>query len=99
MALDALREFKAGQAGHLDVGHQQVGLEPLQLAPGGLAIGGGGDHLDVGFHAEQRGQRTAQHRLILGEDDADHAGADRFGMRATLADRPPAPPRSGDRIE
>ena len=72
MPLDALREFQAAQAGHLDIGDQQVGLEPLQFAPGGLAIGRTADHLDVVFHAQQRGERATHHGLVFGKQDADH---------------------------
>ena len=72
--LDALREFQAGQARHFDIGHQQVGLEPLQFAPRAFTVGRRSHHLDVGFHAEQRGQRATQHRLVFGEEDAQNSG-------------------------
>ena len=32
------------------------------------------DDLDVGLEREQAGDRLADHRLVLGEEDADHAG-------------------------
>src|SRR6185503_8689883 len=73
VALDALRQLQPGEAGHLDVGDQYVGLQPLQLAPCHLAVAGQAQHLDVGFEVEQRRQRTAHHRLVLGQQHADHA--------------------------
>ena len=86
LALDALREFEAGQAGHLDVGDQDVGIEPLQFAPRAFAVGGGAQHFDIALHAQQRGERAAQHCLVFGDEDADHGGVGKAGMRGTLAD-------------
>jgi hypothetical protein len=39
VALDALNQFKPGDAGHFDVGHQHIRLQSLHFAPGCLAIG------------------------------------------------------------
>ena len=79
VALDALCEFQPGQPGHLDVGDQHVGLQALQFAPGFLAVGRGAEHLDVGLHRQQGRQRAAHHRLVLGEQDADHERRNRNG--------------------
>ena len=48
------------------------GLQPLQFAPRALAVGGGAEHLDVGFQPEQRRQRAAHHRLVFGQQHTDH---------------------------
>ncbi len=72
MAGDALGQFQAGQARHLDVGDQHLRLQPLQLAPRALAVGHRTDDLDVRLHAQQRGQRAADHGLVFGQQDADH---------------------------
>ena len=73
MTLDALRQLQPGQARHFDIGDQYIGLQPLQFAPGDFAIGGGAQHLDIRFHCQQRGQRAAHHRLVFGEQHANHA--------------------------
>ena len=70
--LHALRQFQPGQARHFDVGDEHVGLGLLQQAPRFLAVGGLADHGDIGLEPEQRRQRTAHHRLVLGQQHTDH---------------------------
>ena len=40
-----------------------------------LAVGGGADELDAVEQAEQRAEALADHALVVGEQDADHAGS------------------------
>jgi len=74
--MDALGQFEPGQARHFDVRDQQIRAQPLQFAPRRFAIGGGADDLDVRLQVQQRRQRAAHHRLILGQQHPDHAGGD-----------------------
>ncbi|KAG1441911.1 hypothetical protein G6F57_018572 [Rhizopus arrhizus] len=88
MAGDALRQFPPGQARHLDVGHQDVRLQLLQHPPCGFAVGGAAQYLDIRLQAQQRRQRTPYHRLVFGQQDADHAappGANDAGGNGVLA--------------
>ena len=76
MALDALRQFQSAEPGHFDIGDQHIGLEPLQIAPRRFAIGRSAQHFEIAFHAQQRRQRAAHHRLVFGQQDADHVSGD-----------------------
>ena len=40
-----------------------------------LAVGGGADELDPVEQPEQRPEALADHALVVGEQDADHAGS------------------------
>ena len=58
---------QAVAAGHLDVEQRDVRGDP-QRGRDDLAAGADlGDHLDVGLQPEHRGQRPADHRLVVGE--------------------------------
>ena len=35
--------------------------------------GGFADHIEIALHAQQGGQRAAHHRLIFGQNQANHA--------------------------
>lgn len=78
---DALRQLQSGQARHLDVGDHNIGPLALHALPGLLAVGRGADHVDVRLELEQGRQCAAHHGLVFGEEDADHGGVGRFGMR------------------
>src|SRR5581483_8045890 len=49
-----------------------------------------GDDLEVGFETEQGGQRTADHGLVLGQQDADHATGTATRSRNPPSGRGPA---------
>jgi hypothetical protein len=43
----------------------------LQLAPRAFAIGRGADDIEVRLEVEQGRQRATDHRLVLGDQDAE----------------------------
>ena len=88
VALDALRQLQSGEARHFDIGDQQIGFEPLQFAPRGFAIGGGGEHFDIGFQRQQRRERAAHHCLIFSQQDADHGPLARRAARGNPVSNP-----------
>ena len=67
-------EFEAGLLGHFDVGDDDVGREIAGELEGLAAVGGLGDDGDVGLEIEEGGERSAEHGLIFGEEDADRRG-------------------------
>src|SRR5699024_2173851 len=79
-------------AGHLDVHHAHVGPVlrdgALQLvAPADL-----GDHLDVRLERQQRGEATADERLVIGQDDPDRRRVRHHDHRISTAVPGPVEP-------
>ncbi len=64
---------ESGQPGHLDVQQRHVRLvvrgDRVQYLVASADLDG---DLDVRFQPEQRGERLADHRLVLGEQQSDH---------------------------
>ena len=58
---------------HLDVHQHDVGRPPADLLDRRGAIGRLAHALDVRLGLEQEPEPRADHRLVVGEDDADHA--------------------------
>ena len=84
-----LRGLETRHAGHLDVEQGHVGA---RLAPGRrdlVAAADLRDDLDVVLEAEQRRERLAHHRLVLGEQDADHVPVAAMGS-VTRRRKPPS---------
>ena len=79
---NALRELEAGEARHFDVRDDDVGFVALGECPRLFAIGRAADHVEIRFELEQRRQRTTHHRLIFGEQNADHRGERKSIIRA-----------------
>ena len=63
---------EAGEARHLDVGEEHIGPRTERQGNSVRARGGLADDFDVVLDVEQRGECTEDHRLILGDHDADH---------------------------
>jgi hypothetical protein len=64
-----------GQQRHLDVAQQNVRRELLDAAQRGRTVVRVAHDLDVGFQAQQRGERARDELLVLGDDDADQRAA------------------------
>ena len=62
--------------GHLDVEQRHVGpvlaRRPATTSSPGADLG---DHLEVGLEVEQRGERAAHQRLVVGEQQPDVTGS------------------------
>ena len=54
-----------------------------------LAVGGLGDDRDVVLAVEQRAEAGAHHRLVVGEQDRDHAGRPRVRAGSVASTRQP----------
>ena len=61
---------------HREVEQHDVGREPLRLGDRGLAVGRLPDDLDVVLQVEERAQALAHDRVVVGDQDADHARRD-----------------------
>ena len=70
--MTALQQLEAGHGGHLDVGEDDVGVDLANLLERLLAVGGGGDDIDVVFEIEESRQGAQHQALILGDDDSNH---------------------------
>ena len=68
-------------AGHLDVQQRHVGPVLAGGLDDGVAAADLGDDLEVLLQLEQRPQGAADERLVLGDEHADHRGADPVGGR------------------
>ena len=75
------------ESGHLDVEQCHVGRLGDGGGDGGRPVGDGGHYDEVGLQIEQRGQRTPDEVLVVGEQDADHDG-----IVARTVNQPPAGP-------
>jgi hypothetical protein len=73
LAAQELGDVEPAGAGHLDVEQGDVGLRGARGAQHLVAAPDLGDDLDVVLEAEQRRERLAHHRLVLGDEHPDHA--------------------------
>ena len=64
----------AVEPGHLDVEQGHVGVVLEDGGYDGVTGADLGDHLEVGLEGEQRGQRAADQRLVVGEQEPDGHG-------------------------
>ena len=72
-----LRQLQPRHLRHLDVGDDDIGPQrPGEIEPF-APVARGADHFDVALDLEQCGKRSGHHRLILGDQHADHAGGSR----------------------
>ena len=58
--------------GHVEVEHEHVGVVPAHVAPRLVDVAGLRDDLELRLLVEQQPQPAADHRVIVGEHDADH---------------------------
>jgi hypothetical protein len=82
--------------------HPQVHQHDVGVVLGGerdrlLAVGGGADELDPVEQPEQRAEALADDALVVGEQDADHAGSHSSTGSRRRWDRRQAPPSSSAR--
>ena len=70
----ALERADAVQARHHEVEQDHVGVGARGGVHGDLAVARLGHDLDVVLEVEERAQPLADHRVVVGEQDADHAG-------------------------
>ncbi len=70
---DLPRGLEPVHPGHPDVHQHDVGDELHGAAEGGLAVVGLAHHLDVRLGVEQRPKARPDQRLVVGEQDPDHA--------------------------
>ena len=78
-------------AGHLDVHEHDVGAQAPGRRRGLLAVLRLADHLDVGLGPEDHAEPGADHRLVVGEQDADaHSAPSGVGSLTRTANPPPA---------
>jgi hypothetical protein len=59
------------ELGHADVHQHDGGSEAGRLADGLDPVARLGDDLDVGLAGEQHAEACADHRLVVGDEDAD----------------------------
>jgi hypothetical protein len=69
---DAPGGFDAVHARHLDVDERDVGQVLAGQCQALAAVGCLGDHLDVVLDVKQRAESTADKRLVVDQEDADH---------------------------
>ena len=73
-APQALERADAVEPRHHEVEQDHVRVGARGGVDGGLAVAGLGDDLDVVLEVEERAQALAHDRVVVGEQDADHAG-------------------------
>ncbi len=78
-------------ARHADVHQDDVGREARGEPRRLLAVLGLADDLEVGLALEDDAEAAADERLVVREQDPDHAGAPWSGMRARISKPPVAP--------
>src|SRR5919198_6629800 len=69
-ALELGGGLQAGEARHRDVRYGEVHLGGERQAHRLAAVAGLGDHREVGFGVEHHAQAAADHRVVVGEQDA-----------------------------
>ena len=69
----ALQRADAVEPRHHEVEQDHVGVGARGGVDRGLAVAGLGDDLDVVLEVEERAQALAHDRVVVGEQDADHA--------------------------
>jgi hypothetical protein len=67
---------EAVAAGHPQVQQDQARIEALGQAYGLVAVGCLADHLDAGHRRQQRPEASAEHRVVVGEQDGDRLSHD-----------------------
>jgi hypothetical protein len=77
------RGLDAVEHGHVEVEKDHVGMLAGDGFEGRLAVGRGGDHLDVGEQAEQHDESFAHAGLVVGDDDPQRCRP--AGHRGTFA--------------
>jgi len=77
------RGGQAVRAGQVDVDHRHIRLNGHRRRHDAATVGDLGDHVDVGFQAEQRDQRVPQDLHVLGDQNADHGPLPNLCYRAS----------------
>src|SRR5260370_19195102 len=102
MAAELPGRPEAVHPGHLDVEQGDVGPYLEGLLEDIAARGHLRHDLEAGLEVEQGGERTARHALVLGQEDADHAGGSLATRRKPPSSAGPAsrvPPARARRSE
>ena len=92
---DAPRRLEAVELGHADVHQDDRRLEARCLVDCLEPVAGLGDDLDVVFVGEEHAEAGADHRLVVGDEDADAHGRLLSSGRRVLRMKPPPFARAG----
>src|SRR5581483_850366 len=87
---DASGRLEPVQLGHADVHEDDGGAVARRLLDGFETVARFGDDLDVLFFGEENAEAGADHRLVVGDEDADrHVIASVSGSRVSSTKPPP----------
>jgi hypothetical protein len=73
-ALEIVSQFEPGSLRHFDVRNYNIGLVLLGKFQRLAAVGGLGNHGDIGLEVKQSRKGAAQHGLVFSEQNTDRGG-------------------------